>query len=889
MKSKQGFISGFLTLVLILGSWLFWSSCRRQDHFLGNPSYRQLVHKQYLRRVELARGRQQELFSVMKGLGTREREAMEFLYAFMPLSDLANLDGQYFLEQVRTALEAREYFSWGQTIPEDIFRHFVLPYRVNNENPDRARQVFFEELKERIKDLDMYRAALEVNHWCHEKVTYRPTDERTSAPLATVKTAFGRCGEESTFTVAALRAVSIPARQVYTPRWAHTDDNHAWVEVWVNGRWYYLGACEPEPELNMGWFSGPAKRAMMVHTTVFGRYSGPEETLVATELFTRINQLPMYAPAARLTVEVKDKAGAPVEGATVEFCIYNYAEFYPAAVRSTDEKGQASIITGLGDLMVIVYKGNLMAWQKVTAGSVEKLALTLTEPNLSGREIDLDIIPPVARPVEPPDPARAEENNRRLRLEDIIRATYESSFINKDIASIFAREKGLPEDLTWKYLEASRGNWPEILDYLYLLKPEEFNKGLGLLGAITDKDLRDTPASILLHHLREAPACSQELDEESYIKYVVSPRLGRELLSPWRTELRERFKESEAAVFRDTPERIAEWIKANIKLDDSNYYNVPLFPHRALQLGRADGYSMKILFVALARTMGIPARIDRATGRPCYLKQGQWGEVFLGDEGAQPPVPAKASLVLEYEPGPALPRPVYYTHFTLARLDQGKYRTLDYESDPALSSFPCRLRVDPGHYLLISGNRQPDGSVLCRLKFFEVAAEKETLVRFTLRTRLQEPTILGQLNPEGQVYDMKRQTGLNLATITEGRNFILMLVEPDREPTKHLMKEVQALADQFGSWSGLMAVVVARDTLPAGFEPATYRGLPDSARWLYDAEGQLQKAIFKALGKEAPGLPLVLACRPGGQIIFYSEGYRIGTGEQLVRTLGWLK
>lgn len=81
----------------------------------------------------------------------------------------------------------------------------------------------------------MYDAVLEVNHWCHEKVIYTPTDIRTSAPMATVKTAYGRCGEESTFLVAALRAVGIPARQVYTPRWAHTDDNHAWVEAWVDG------------------------------------------------------------------------------------------------------------------------------------------------------------------------------------------------------------------------------------------------------------------------------------------------------------------------------------------------------------------------------------------------------------------------------------------------------------------------------------------------------------------------------------------------------------------------------------------------------------------------------------------------------------------------------
>ena len=109
----------------------------------------------------------------------------------------------------------------------------VIPVEVNNENLDDSRMVFYKELKERVKGLSMKDAILEVNHWCHEKVTYRPSDGRTSAPLSTVRSAYGRCGEQSTFAVAALRAVGIPARQVYTPRWAHTDDNHAWVEAIV--------------------------------------------------------------------------------------------------------------------------------------------------------------------------------------------------------------------------------------------------------------------------------------------------------------------------------------------------------------------------------------------------------------------------------------------------------------------------------------------------------------------------------------------------------------------------------------------------------------------------------------------------------------------------------
>ena len=149
--------------------------------------------------------------------------------------------------------------------------------------------------------------------------------------MASVKTAYGRCGEESTFTVAALRSVGIPARQVYTPRWAHTDDNHAWVEAWVNGKWYFLGACEPEPVLNLGWFNGPAYRGMLMHTKVFGKYNGPEEVMDVTDGYTEINVIDNYAPTAKATITIVDENGQPAAGADVEFKIYNYAEFYSVA------------------------------------------------------------------------------------------------------------------------------------------------------------------------------------------------------------------------------------------------------------------------------------------------------------------------------------------------------------------------------------------------------------------------------------------------------------------------------------------------------------------------------------------------------------------------------
>jgi hypothetical protein len=319
------------------------------------------------------------------------KQALEFLYAYMPLNDRAEQSREYFQQAVSQAFRTKD-MPWGETVPEDLFKHYVLPPMVNNEYLDNARQEFYQELYPRVKDLSMYDAVLEVNHWCREKVAYRPTDIRTSAPLQTVARGYGRCGEESVVAVSALRSIGIPARQVYAPRWSHTNDNHAWVEVWVDGRWYYLGACEPELELNRGWFTDEASRAMLIHTFVPGDLRDPkaaknqkrsgsirqtsgsgwltawhqmpgdeprtsfgEEILSFNGLYTELNVLERYAPVKKAVVRVVDPSGLPLERVQVSFGLYNYAEFYPLAQRLTDGDGLAILTTGLGTLFIEAY------------------------------------------------------------------------------------------------------------------------------------------------------------------------------------------------------------------------------------------------------------------------------------------------------------------------------------------------------------------------------------------------------------------------------------------------------------------------------------------------------------------------------------------------------
>jgi hypothetical protein len=387
-------ISKFLLITI---SVILLAGCSGR-HLITDKNYRKTVENCFEEKQKIASNRQEALFNVFsKKLSASQTEALEFLFAFMPLNDLADYSGDFFLANIDIALELRQKTPWGKNIPEDIFLHYILPPRVNNENLDSFRIVYSDEISKRISSLGLKEAALEINHWCHEKVSYQPSDIRTSGPISTILSARGRCGEESTFTVSALRAAGIPARQVYTPRWAHSDDNHAWVEIWNDGKWYYMGACEPEPQLDMGWFTEPARRAMLIHTKSYGAPYGNENTINCCRNYCEINALAKYTVTKRIFIRVTDKNNLPAENASVEFQLYNYAEFYPLSVVNTDNSGICCFETGLGDLLIWARKNDSFNFKRISVADVDTVLLKLDRLASGSYREDFDLKAPVLR------------------------------------------------------------------------------------------------------------------------------------------------------------------------------------------------------------------------------------------------------------------------------------------------------------------------------------------------------------------------------------------------------------------------------------------------------------------------------------------------------------
>ena len=866
-------------LFLILTTVLISIFSSADNHFLNDNQYRNIVEKAFRQKINLIGNG----FFNLKGQQPtlQEKEALEFLYAYMPLADATDYSTSFYLENVRAAFKAKEEMPWGKQIPELLFRHFVLPLRVNNENLDSARIILYKELKERVKGMGMKDAILEINHWCHEHVTYHPSDARTLSPLACIKNAQGRCGEESTFTVAMLRAIGIPARQVYTPRWAHTDDNHAWVEAWADGKWYFLGACEPEAVLDLGWFNAPASRAMLMHTRAFGDYRGPEEVVLKTSNFTEINLINNYATTARTDFTILDKAGKPVDGAMVDFKIYNYAEFYTAVTKYTDKGGHTFLTAGLGDLLIWASKDGYYGYTKASFGKDKNVIIRLNRTQKTDIKSTffpverLNIIPPPEN-VRLPEVTEKQNTRNKIRFaeEDSIRKAYEHTFWPYQIGIDVSEEAN-------KLLTKSRGNWRTILAFLqkYSNKKE---RAINLLKSLSDKDLCDIPIEILDDNML---ALSNQL----------SPRVEDEMIiHPFKRFLATTFPQDSVVMFHADPSKLVIWTKQNIRLNrDKKALRIPQTPVGVLKSRVTDIRSRDIFFVDMARSLNIEARKDVVTSKVQYKEGGKWIDVDF--EAAEQKTACTGTLVLKYEATKQLENPKYYSQFSISKIVHGRTTLLNFDEGQVdmgggtswSNTFKNGTPLDEGTYLLTTGTRLANGSVLVNNQIFNIYKDKTTTLDLKLRTAEDEVNVIGSFDSESKIFKDDKEVSILSQT---GRGyFIIGLLGMGQEPTNHALRDIAKMKKEFDNWGRPLVLLFEDETEVQKINTEDFGLLPSNIIYGIDKDGTIKKQIVAQMKLSSDRLlPIFIIADTFNRVVFSSQGYTIGLGEQMQKVINKL-
>lgn len=771
-----------------------------------------------------------------------ELDLMNYLREALAAEDLWALDmsGDEELRRiVRHAMKVRMEMPWGASIPEWVFRAFVLFPKVNNERIIPYQEYIYGELAPRLKGMSMTEAVQEVNVWTCERATYQSTDDRTADALTVLRRTFGRCGEESTLLVSALRSVGIPARQVYAPRWSHCDDNHAWVEAWVDGEWRYLGACEPEVVLDSGWFTAAASETMLVHTRAYG--VEPEGERVENRIGNAyvINRTAAYANTRLLTVKVVEN-GQPKCGAVVRFEIANMAELYPINEQTTDENGEVTLLTGLGTMNLHVHDGEKYLRSSVDVERCNALTLDFSDASeLEAASVFSQRAPRESK-IQPSEfseevlarHAAVLENCERLRTERI------ASFPKED------------PDVTKAF-----GNHGEIEAFLGDRRFEMDDKR-ALLGTLTYKDFGDVTAAALTDALVHALPYKGRYPAEIWREGVLQARVWLEPLTASRGVLREAFPESDAHRLWNTlceEIEICEMMPATLTPELCSMVHA----------GKAGRSALDALFVAAARANGIAARLNPGTGEK-EIWSGRWTALL-------PARQADAKLVLVEKSGSEL---VYGVHFTVGVKENGAFRTLSMNG--TVLKGRLEIPVFAGKYRVMACSRQIDGTYDGAITPVEIAPgearEIEVVMPEDRSAQLVQCVKLPKLAAGGRMLP------------EEGRPAVIALIAPGQEPTEHFLNE---LLDAKGaiSESGAAVQLLANENT----DNEKLRIVLDeitAAELLLHPDADMLLEWRSLLNAGELRLPLVIAVDKVGNGRFAIANYNVGSVLSMLRAIG---
>jgi hypothetical protein len=199
--------------------------------------------------------------------------------------------------------------------------------------------------------------------------------------------------------------------------------------------------------------------------------------------------------------------------------------------------------------------------------------------------------------------------------------------------------------------------------------------------------------------------------------------------------------------------------------------------------------------------------------------------------------------------------------------------------------------------------------------FFDVVADEETVIDLVLRAAENEVPVLGSFDAEtpfmpvvltktedGDVLDssvIPSEAKESLLAAVGRGHYALALLEPGKEPTNHVLRDLAAAREKLEAWGRPIVLLCSNETamhrLQVEMSEGRYGLLPDTIILGLDTEGAVQKGIERGM-KVGPSsdtgaptrLPLVILADTFNRVYFLSEGYTIGLGEQLAATVAKL-
>lgn len=701
---------------------------------------------------------------------------------------------------------------------EEIFLNYVLHPRATKEKLDYSRSFFFEQVKHLVDFSNETQTVANLNHWCASHVRYQANDARTKSPLQAYKTGVGRCGESAAFLVHVLRSVGIPARQTFVPWWTHSDSNHAWIDVYVDNEWHYVGDASGEELLDRAWFTLASTRAGFVNASVFSNVNAQEEILDDhLGVWKSINTTKRYTSTRNITI-YNELPGLK----QVQISVFNSGSFKTMCHLSL-ENNVAKFDFGAGDFFVKAYWQGELIIKKVQTDTTK---VTLTRQDIVTDQYHFDQSPKGVEKV-----VLSEESDEVMRRKAKNREKSQKAYDQK-MTSI--KENGL--------------NQTEYKKLYQLIEKHIADK---ILKNLAVKDLEDFDAEILYKHYQIVREYEGLYPDDIYEQYLLIPRILWEELNLYAPIYAEKFSNHRAS-FYENPRLIMDYVKQNVSTNTQHHIqNTYMDIKSILDLGIGSVTDQRILAVAIARSIGIPARFNQLLDTIEFYKEGRFHNFEIENEYFELIITGALDTV-----DTSIEKKAYRHQTNNSKINKESL-TMDGETIKFTSLF------EKGSYEIITSTRLPNGSVRGVLQI--VNLDKDTQVA------LDVPVVHHEEMVEGvNVWDLLLDMDKNLK-----KTGLIIIGDTRTEPVSHALNETLKQADLLNALNipvYIKALNDSRDTKLVIDIQNTIKHCNLVDGWSKEAEELLVRRVFK----EPWEYPFVLLYENGKSVIS-SSGYHVGT------------
>jgi len=827
------------------------------------------------------------LRTYLEGAEVEHREALEFLLAWLPASDLGALPAEMLVENVELAVESWHEASWSDEIDPYIFHTYILPHRVTQEPVQRWRPELRELTAPRVEGMTLGEAALEINRFAREWATYQPSSRRDQGPLTTMERGIGRCEEEMIFAICALRSAGIPARYCAVPCWCTGDGNHAWTEVFAGKEegWHYIGSCEPDACLDQAWFTGSARRTGAVLSAGYGEAPVPDE--YAETLYrqvdgvTTLNSIGVYSDPGTLVLDFpeglaqRDEADEPPDAHVHTF---NWGGAQPLVQQQLGTE----IKLGPGDYLVTAELDDEPWSALVTIRPGESTTLALAE-GLGVLDSPVWLRYPMPEEdsregcsIEEDDPVwlRHQRDTARREL-DRCRESRTSTEWN-----VFLSMRSRPAELR-EQIELAGPLTDEWTSAILALSGNMQDAAVDLLLEMDIKDFYEIDAEDLpavLGEVVRVRRLSAAVPDSLWSEHVLSPRLYfQQGTMGWWTDL----PWLGAGIVKPTGAELLTAFRDRVSEADPTLLGPVATPETTWRSGHASPPSARACLVGLLRRHGIPARAEMGVDYVEAWDNGEWTRLvpFAGDAGDDTETdespPEEGYLSVRYfDQGEPLTDVETWKQTRLTRFREGQFQTW-YLGQLSEGDALVEWSLTPDEYWLFGGLRNPRGEPRFVARQVVVAPGDSLFFDLDVGIPLSEwePSDLVQQewDPTAPLAIVGDDGEANLDDVAAGTKLLVLTLTGHESSFRHLsaLREVD--------WEALGVTLVPLEVAGLPDHPPASSALTVSAA---DAEN-----VFGIRNPKSQ-LPLTILLDGTGRTLVWFRGLRHDMAGHLQRVLG---